>query len=115
MSCGQAVVAMVARTTLRAVCDTLGHAGPTRWRELHTLLHVLGVPCEAHPVPVYHPADLPGLGVLGLPTGGVYGHWAAVADGMVYDPGEDGPYPTHGLEYSTYPSRTIYVVPCGAY
>lgn len=57
--CGQTVVAMLAHTNPTRVAALLGHAGPPTWRELYSVLHVLGVVCDVRQAPCFHMLELP--------------------------------------------------------
>ena len=92
--CGHTVAAMLAGTTVARVRGLLGHGGPTTWREVYSVLHVLGVVCAVRMVPVYGPAEVPATAVLQLPGDApALHHFVAVAGGHVYDPARRRPYP----------------------
>lgn len=84
--CGQAVVAMVLRTTLKEACRRIGHGHGTRTKEL---LRVLGPICVDGKLIVLRKREMPEYAILKLVEVGREGrswHWVLRKGTEIYDP-----------------------------
>ncbi len=85
LQCGQAVLAMLTKTTAESVCAELGNQRETTLREMKQFLtaHGMDLSCERKQALTKH--DLPRCALLSLETPRCW-HWSLYVDGVFYDP-----------------------------
>lgn len=106
-TCGHAVVAMLAGTTVPRVAAVLAHDRPTTWRELYSVLFAFGVVCGPVLVPSFEEEDMPGTCVVQVPSDSpAIKHWVLKHGPDVYDPAV-GVYPACTLPYTRYPATRV--------
>lgn len=107
-TCGHACVAMLANTTIPAVVAALGHKRPTTWRELYSVLCLLGVVAAPKMVPIFASEAMPPVAVVQLPSGSpALRHVVVACGGTVYDPGAGGLYAVESLPFTDRPSDEV--------
>lgn len=85
LSCGQAVLAMLAGVSVQEIIGLLKTERETTLRQMLAVLAHYGIPAEEKRVPVQQKNDLPGICFLSLETPKCW-HWSLYFHGTFYDP-----------------------------
>ncbi len=85
LQCGQAVLAMVLKTTPEYICQLLDNDRETDLREMKETLRSRGVFISDERKQAQSKEDLPQVALLSLETPRCW-HWSLYCDGVFYDP-----------------------------